>query len=116
MREGGTSTAWRRLRGECFRVYGSACVQCGDKATEVDHIIELDRGGEDTIDNLQPLCTQCHKVKTAKYNSERMKKKKPESNGFFYNALTPQTQSSFYLSPRLTESPPIAQRSPERAN
>jgi 5-methylcytosine-specific restriction endonuclease McrA len=28
---------------------------CGDRATEVDHIIELARGGTNTIDNVQPL-------------------------------------------------------------
>jgi 5-methylcytosine-specific restriction protein A len=34
-------------------------------ATEVDHIIPLFKGGPDTEDNLQPLCFECHKIKTA---------------------------------------------------
>lgn len=31
---------------------------------EWDHIIPLEMRGEDAIDNLQPLCTACHKRKT----------------------------------------------------
>lgn len=29
----------------------------------VDHIHELDKGGEDEIENMQILCTACHKLK-----------------------------------------------------
>ena len=31
---------------------------------EVDHIIELQDGGQDIASNLQALCPQCHKEKT----------------------------------------------------
>lgn len=113
-RQGGTSTQWRRARGMAFRVHGNACVQCGDKATEIDHIIEVDSGGTDDIENLQPLCSPCHRVKTSKYNSKRMTKK-PESSGFFLYSPPPPTLSLSYLSPRLTEEPPIAQKSPKKA-
>jgi 5-methylcytosine-specific restriction protein A len=34
-------------------------------ATDVDHIVARDRGGDDSIDNLQPLCHACHSRKTA---------------------------------------------------
>ena len=34
------------------------------KAFDVDHIVELARGGTDTLDNLQALCVQCHAIKT----------------------------------------------------
>ena len=33
-----------------------ACYWCGNPATEADHIIEHDRGGTDTTDNLVPSC------------------------------------------------------------
>jgi 5-methylcytosine-specific restriction endonuclease McrA len=95
-------------------MYGNACVKCGDKATDVDHVIELDAGGEDSIENLQPLCNPCHKVKTSAYNSKRLKK--PESNGFFYKALPPTTLSLSYLSPRLTVEPPISQKKEKSPN
>lgn len=34
-------------------------------AQEVDHIIPLEHGGGYSHDNAQPLCTPCHKAKTA---------------------------------------------------
>ena len=75
MRQGGTSAAWRKTRGVVFRTMGDACVKCGDKATEVDHIIELANGGTDDIENLQPLCSTCHKAKTSQFNSNRLSKR-----------------------------------------
>ena len=46
------------------------CRHCNAKgitrlATQVDHIIALVNGGEDTDENKQPICADCHKVKTA---------------------------------------------------
>ena len=35
-------------------------------ATDVDHIKALEFGGGDEIENLQALCRECHKEKTAK--------------------------------------------------
>jgi len=35
-------------------------------ATEVDHLVPLECGGDYTDDNAQPLCAACHVVKTAK--------------------------------------------------
>lgn len=34
-------------------------------AAEVDHIVPLFKGGADTDDNTQSLCTACHRIKTA---------------------------------------------------
>ena len=34
-------------------------------AKEVDHITPKSKGGEDSLDNLQSICTDCHKAKTA---------------------------------------------------
>lgn len=31
---------------------------------ELDHIIPLFKGGADTVENCQVLCTECHKAKT----------------------------------------------------
>jgi 5-methylcytosine-specific restriction protein A len=33
-------------------------------AKEVDHIIPKAQDGEDDFDNLQSICTECHKAKT----------------------------------------------------
>jgi 5-methylcytosine-specific restriction enzyme A len=45
------------------------CLMCQKQgiikaATQVDHIKPLHKGGTDDMDNLQPLCVECHKVKT----------------------------------------------------
>lgn len=40
------------------------CQTCGDPASEVDHIVSRERGGEDTRENLQGLCKPCHSRKT----------------------------------------------------
>jgi 5-methylcytosine-specific restriction protein A len=33
-------------------------------ATEVDHIVPKSQGGTDDDDNLQAICSPCHKTKT----------------------------------------------------
>lgn len=38
--------------------------QCGDIATEVDHIVPLSQGGSDHMDNRQAICPDCHQAKT----------------------------------------------------
>lgn len=45
------------------------CVMCEAAgrlsiATQVDHIVALVNGGEDTAENRQSLCDDCHKAKT----------------------------------------------------
>jgi 5-methylcytosine-specific restriction enzyme A len=47
------------------------CRSCTSKgkvtaATEIDHIIPLSKGGTYDDENLQPLCAECHKAKTAR--------------------------------------------------
>jgi len=44
-----------------------ACCDCkagGAAGLEWDHVIPLAMGGDDTIDNLEPLCRLCHRAKT----------------------------------------------------
>lgn len=109
MRAGGTTTEWRKLRGVVFRTMGDACYMCGDKATEIDHIIERAEGGTDDLENLQPLCNTCHKGKTAKYNQERiarMMKARQEAR-FFSRRATQDTSSGASLSPKNRVIPPF---------
>lgn len=46
------------------------CVRCKAKGIvrmweELDHIVSLDKGGEDILENTQGLCKPCHAEKTA---------------------------------------------------
>jgi 5-methylcytosine-specific restriction protein A len=55
---------WQRLRVMVLR-RDPICQQCGRAvSTDVDHIIDLDLGGQDTMGNLQGLCHACHSRKT----------------------------------------------------
>ena len=37
------------------------CNECENYATELHHIIAVEDGGTDDIENLMPLCKECHK-------------------------------------------------------
>jgi hypothetical protein len=44
--------------------YGFTCLKCGkERATSIDHVKALSVDGQNTIDNLQLLCTNCNKAK-----------------------------------------------------
>jgi len=52
------------------------CVHCKAKgivrsAREVDHIVPLHQGGRDDETNLQGLCVECHKAKSAQEAADR---------------------------------------------
>ena len=82
---------------------------CGDRATEVDHIIELAIGGTNTIDNVQPLCSACHKAKTARFNSTR--ERGTEGHRAVFSRHVPPTDSLSLISPRLVRfDPPTTER------
>ena len=100
----GNTTKRESLRAQAFKMYGKTCNYCGDIGNEVDHIIELAAGGENSLDNLQVLCTQCHKAKTAKFNSKRIK----GNRGVFSEPSAPRHLSMLFLSPTLVSSPPMA--------
>ena len=100
----GNTTKRESLRAQAFRMYGKTCNYCGEIGNEVDHVIELASGGDDSIENLQVLCRECHKVKTAKYNSSRLK----GDRGVFSKQPAPRPLSMLFLSPTLVSSPPMA--------
>jgi 5-methylcytosine-specific restriction protein A len=64
-------TRGRKLQRQRARLFREQplCVVCLAKgrvtpATERDHIIPLSQGGTDTDDNVQALCSACHKAKS----------------------------------------------------
>lgn len=67
-REGKTHSflEWESLK----RLYGNKCLCCEKKEPEirltVDHVIPLSRGGDDSIENVQPLCLHCNLKKSTK--------------------------------------------------
>jgi len=52
--------------------YQNRCLCCGEqKPLTVDHVIALVLGGPHTIDNLQPLCKECHMKKNVRMTDYR---------------------------------------------
>lgn len=65
---------WRRKRDAVLVRDKYLCQPClaqgrYTEATEVDHIVTRANGGTDAWDNLQAICTDCHKAKTARDRS-----------------------------------------------
>lgn len=69
--ERGYGYAWQKLRKQVLQRDNYLCVTCKAKgriteATDVDHIVAKAHGGTDDWDNLQSLCSPCHREKTAR--------------------------------------------------
>jgi len=53
--------------------YGNKCLCCGSSDDIcADHVISLKVGGENTIENLQPLCRRCNSRKRTKHIDYRV--------------------------------------------
>lgn len=46
------------------------CVDCGhvSASNQIDHVLPLDHGGTDAIENLVVRCIPCHELKTTAQN------------------------------------------------
>ena len=61
---------WQKLRERILLRDASLCQPCKARghitlAVEVDHITPIHKGGTDDERNLQSICSECHKAKTA---------------------------------------------------
>jgi 5-methylcytosine-specific restriction endonuclease McrA len=55
-----TVTEWVLLLAK----YGGHCLKCGKTENlQIDHVIPLEHGGLNSIENVQPLCEWCNKSK-----------------------------------------------------
>jgi 5-methylcytosine-specific restriction protein A len=67
----GYGSAWDKLRARILQRDAGLCQPClrGGRAvrgTHVDHVVAKARGGSNDDSNLQTICVECHKAKTAK--------------------------------------------------
>ena len=55
------------IKRKCLKRDNDSCVKCDSKEKlEIDHIISLIKGGDNTLKNAQTLCKKCHRKKTTK--------------------------------------------------
>lgn len=60
-------------RAYIFILHNESCASCQSelsfseypKAWQIDHIVPVASGGKSSVDNLQVLCTDCHRLKTS---------------------------------------------------
>ena len=78
--------------------YGGTCANCEceleDGQWESDHIVGLWQGGEDTVENQEPLCLSCH---TEKSEHERLYQGARKTIESTFNR---ETLEMFYAAPK----------------
>lgn len=63
-----TANEWKTL----CEYYENQCLRCGTEGKmTVDHIVPLSKGGSNSIDNIQPLCGRCNRIKATKSTDYR---------------------------------------------
>lgn len=72
---------WNKLRPKIAKIKGDKCFYCGAKATEYHHIVPRHMGGDNRLENIVPMCYECHSKahskrsdKHRKYGRKRIKK------------------------------------------
>lgn len=71
----GYGKQWDRIRAVVLKRDLYLCQVCANygrvkPAKQVDHIVPKAQGGTDGFDNLQAICIQCHRVKTAEESNK----------------------------------------------
>lgn len=57
-------TAMREVKDYVYSKYGRKCLCCGSiEKLSLDHVIPIQKGGLDIVENLQPLCLSCNSKK-----------------------------------------------------
>ena len=55
------SVTWKHIREEAVKYYNGKCVKCGNAGVDVHHMFYPEEWGQETIQDLQLLCRDCHK-------------------------------------------------------
>ena len=58
--QSGSNSIWSKRRLIILKMHDYCCAYCGDEANTVDHVIALNNGGTDDINNLVAACKACN--------------------------------------------------------
>ena len=58
--QGGSNGLWSKRRAIILKMHDYCCAYCGDQADSVDHVIAINNGGTDDINNLVAACLSCN--------------------------------------------------------
>ena len=78
---------WREIRKHILDRDDNRCQYCGQIANQVDHVIPVAKGGQDTEDNLVAACARCNYAKHDKDVDKFMTEKSKAR--FFKGEWTP---------------------------
>lgn len=57
-------TAMKEVKNYVYLKYGRRCLCCGSvEKLSLDHVVPIQKGGLDIVENLQPLCISCNSKK-----------------------------------------------------
>lgn len=70
------SPLWRKIRANAIEHYGEVCGKCGGYGNDVHHLTYDRVGGEETLEDLQVLCRDCHEAVHAAERATRKQKTK----------------------------------------
>jgi len=86
--------AYQKNRGELLRDK-PLCHWCKRRpATEADHLIEIDRGGSNDLDNLVPSCKPCNARRGANYKAAKGRARAANRPGAKQNRGTPKRKAN----------------------
>jgi 5-methylcytosine-specific restriction endonuclease McrA len=66
----GSTRQWRKVRTAVLKRDQHRCFYCGERATTVDHLRPVSRGGTDHESNLVACCSDCNAAKGDKTPAE----------------------------------------------
>ena len=67
LKNNGSTSQWRRIRQTVINRDG-CCQRCGtEERLTVDHIVPRVLGGDDSLSNLQVLCSHCNSSKVGRF-------------------------------------------------
>ena len=115
----------RRIRSTAARRaiwlrFNKTCQMCftptDERGFDLDHHIPLEIGGDDSDDNLRPLCRPCHRLKTQGDAADIAKAKRREAKHDGSFARRRQIQSAGFPSspPQARATRPLAKHLPPR--